>query len=207
MQSGMVWLAQRHLFTIDGRHLHGEPIQMLVLHLQTLNRTKVTKVMHLYLNTATDNTSLTQITSSKFISPTNFQPLQRNRIHLKKASTLKIRRLVELGSSILASELASKLLERSPHSAKLKLFCKSKPATIAQVVYKGTQARDIVPKRVVVQQTTNYPIIVFDNVSMIKIHHTLETCRPNTVLAINPFEKSAAHQFIHQLIDRCIQLY
>lgn len=81
MQSDMVRLAQGHLFTIDSGHLHGEPIQMLMFHFQALNRAEV---MHLYLSTPTNDTSLAQITSSKFIGPTNFQPFKESAFTLNR---------------------------------------------------------------------------------------------------------------------------
>lgn len=63
---------QWHLFVINSSHLRSEPVQMFMFTLQILNGLKV---VHLHLNTPTDNASLTLVTSCKLTSPTLFEPL------------------------------------------------------------------------------------------------------------------------------------
>lgn len=182
----MVWFTQRHLFVINGSHLHGEPVKMLVLHFQSLNRRQI---MHLHLNATTDNTSFTQIASGKFIGPTYFQPIQSNRTYFKFTTALLIGRLIESDPSNLVCELTSHFLEWGYYSAKLKLLSNSKSATVTQVVYHGTQTENIVPKTVVLQQTA--PIIVLDNICIIKVDHRFQPGRPDTILAFTALQKSA----------------
>lgn len=51
---------------------YSEPVQMLMLTLQILNGSKV---VHLHLNTTTNNASLTLVTSCELTSPAFFKPL------------------------------------------------------------------------------------------------------------------------------------
>jgi hypothetical protein len=144
--------------------------------------------MHLNLDTTTHNTSLTLVTTGELTSPAFFESILCD-CSFKLSRSLIVRRSIETSPCFFTCQFFSKFFEGGTHSAKFIFFRLCESTAVTLVFYNGGKFGNIIRKGIIVHDSTNYCIVVLENICMIKVHHACETMGFHTLPCWQMFEE------------------
>jgi hypothetical protein len=169
--------------------------------------------MHLYLNTAIYNTSLTLVTTGELTSPTFFESFLSDCSNIELSRSLIVGRLIETSPCFFTCQLLSKSFEGGTHCAKFIFLRLCESTAISHVFYNGREFGNIIHKGIIVSDFANHCVVVLKNVCMIKIHHARETMGFDSLPIWVMLKELSFNKFFYQfkdwslLRDACLHTY